>query len=379
MALAEGPRPPEAVSGVVLASIPERLGPCVDQPLRGCVELAKIALVGETAILEEALRPVPWSWDGVWARSTVLYLAGPPGGGKTTLLFLLSVCLMADRPTMLLNRMVTPMDPGQVLVLVEGEHGPGSTSRKLVAACTTMGLSTAVLDRVVILARKSVLIGDGRWGEVVRMIAAGVVGCVAIDTLGRCAPSDSNSEQEQTRVFELLVRAIEAGPIVAGTGPEPREPVSRQPGMVVLGHVKKGQGTYDVEDVSGSAARAGQADTIGLVIPNKEDAVIRSTTVYWPKVRDGDEPALPVTYEIRARVLSLVDRPSKKADGVDADALCSLVGEVPGRSGNWLAKEMGKRKETVLATLQSLKSAGRVRRAGEGWILSSSVGNDVPF
>jgi hypothetical protein len=136
--------------------------------------------------------------------------------------------------------------------------------------------------------------------------------------------------------------------------------------------------------VSGSAARAGQADSIGLVIPNKEDGVIQSTTVYWPKVRDGDDPVLPVTFRTnaKARSIELVDRPTKSR-GVDAETLCAFVAAFPMRSGSWLAKQMSKSKESVLAALQSLETDGKVRREGDartgGYIIVRQASSDVPF
>jgi energy-coupling factor transporter ATP-binding protein EcfA2 len=344
------------------------VGPSAEFPLRSCVELQKFALTSFEEILSEAERPIDWVWKGCASKSNVVMLCGPPGGGKTTLLFLILAALASRSSVSLLGRNMTPMPAGQVIVLIEGEQGQASTCRKLLASCFVQGIpsETALVDadtgvtRIVILARKSVLVGDDRWKEIVRMIGAGVVGHVAIDTLARCAPGDSNDEKEQTRVFEQICGAIESGPI------------DRRPTVWILSHSNKKEPTYTVNDVSGSAARAGQADSVALVYPNMVEGQLHSVTLYWPKVRDADEPLEAVTYTMRGKEFAIVEKPMRSKGGTangTAELRARLLEYVeahPGLYANAIASPkseggVGANKSSIIALLPSMAAEGLLR------------------
>ncbi|MFO0619338.1 MAG: hypothetical protein U0414_42510, partial [Polyangiaceae bacterium] len=127
------------------------------EPLRGLSRLGPIALVGRATIAARAFEPVPYVWQDIAVRATIVLLAGGPGEGKTTLLFLLAAArINIEAPVKVLLREVKPAPPGQFFVLIEGEHGESSASRKLVKSCTMLGIHDDSLNRIIILARRSV-------------------------------------------------------------------------------------------------------------------------------------------------------------------------------------------------------------------------------
>lgn len=363
---------------VDVAGSPAAEGPSSSEPLRGCVELARFALTRFEDIVSEAERPVDWVWSGCAARSNVVMLCGPPGGGKTTLLFLLLAALASTRPVELLGRAVAPMSRGRVIVLVEGEQGQSSTARKLLASCHALGIRSEEtlrdpetgVTRIVILARKSVLVGDERWKEIVRMVAAGVVGHVALDTLARVAPGDSNDEKEQTRIFDQVCQAIESAPTEES-----------RPTVWVLTHSNKKDPSYTVNDVSGSAARAGQADSVALVYPNMEDGCIKSVSLYWPKVRDADDPLPAVTYTMAKRTLTVVDAPAKKSKRSNDELRPLVVAYVlshQGSSGNEVVGGIGRRRVEVMDVIGSLIDERILVREG-GKLYVPSEDGELPL
>jgi hypothetical protein len=195
----------------------------------------------------------------------IVVVAGAPGGGKTTLLFLiLAVRLHFGEPQNLLGLSLQPAPERKWIVLIEAEHGEGSTARKLVKSFRVLGLDNAGLRRVIIVARKAVKLGSPEWNDVVTLIKEGVVSDVAIDTIARVAPADGNDEQEQVAVYEALSRAIEAAPDDA------------KPIVWAAAHTRKGA-TGGLEDVSGSVQRVGQADSVLICDPR------RSTGESYPR------------------------------------------------------------------------------------------------
>ena len=112
----------------------------------------------------------------------------------------------------LLGRQVEPAPVGAWVVLIEGEHSESSAARKLLRSVRLLRLDERALDRVILIARKAVRLGSPEWADVVRLIAAGLVSDIALDTVARVAPSDSDSEREQTAIFDLVAQAIDAAP-----------------------------------------------------------------------------------------------------------------------------------------------------------------------
>jgi hypothetical protein len=265
-----------------------RLRPSSAEPLRGLDHLARVALLGRDRILEKAREPVSFVWKDIAVAGTIVLLAGGPSEGKTTLLFLL-LCARASvgASVDLLGRSVAPAPQGQRLVLIEGEHGEGSTCRKLKKSCAVLGVDDLALDRIIVVARKAVRLGSPAWRDIEALVAAGLVSDIALDTVARVAPGEANDEREQVAIFDIVAQTIEAAP--------PR----MAPTAWACAHTRK-NATGGLADVSGSAQRAGQADSVLLVKGEKVNGRTVSSTVIFEKLREDpeDDYPKPVTFAI---------------------------------------------------------------------------------
>jgi hypothetical protein len=272
--------------------------PTAAEPLRGLEQLAAVAIIGRSNVLELATRPVVYLWRDIAIAGIIVVIAGGPGSGKTTLLFLILVArLNLDAPVNVLGREVSPAPPGRFVVLIEAEHGAASAARKLSRSCRLLGVDDMCLDRVILVARKSVRIGSVEWGQVGRMVAAGLVSDIAIDTLARVAPADANSESEQVNIFDQIAQTIDLAP-------EHAKPVAW-----VVAHTRKSE-SLDLSDVSGSVQRTGQADTVLLVQAERRDGKVVSSKVTFPKLREEpDEYPGPTEYSITGNTLNGMDAP----------------------------------------------------------------------
>lgn len=264
-------------------------GPSVSAPLRGLEHLGKLAVFGRDALRALAAAPVAYAWRDIAVAGTVTLIAGPPAEGKTTLLFLLLAArLTTGDPVTLLGRVVTPAPAGQYVVLIEGEHSEGSTARKMLRMMALLGVDDVALDRLIVVARKAVKLGSPAWLDVVKLTKAGLVSDIALDTIARVAPGDANDEREQVAIFDIVAQAIESAP----------DGGDEKPSAWAVAHTRKGEAA-SLEDVSGSAQRVGQADTVALVKGEKVDGRTVSTTVTFAKLReDPDVYPLPVTFAI---------------------------------------------------------------------------------
>lgn len=254
----------------------ELVEPCAAEPMRGCPRLRQIAVMGVAAIRALAAAPIPYAWDDVAVAGTIVLLAGGPSEGKTTLLFLLlaaraSVCSGAVH---LLGRDVHPAPAGRYVLLIEGEHSEGSTARKLISSLDILGVSDRALERVIIVARKSLTIGSPEWTEVVAMVRAGLISDIAIDTIARCSGADANDEAAQVAIYRSLADCIEAAPNA-----------DARPTVWLVAHTRKGAGG-ELADVSGSAQRVGQADSVLLVRGMKVRGRTVSSRVSFAKLRE---------------------------------------------------------------------------------------------
>jgi hypothetical protein len=256
------------------------------------------------------------------------------------------------------------MAEGQYVVIVEAEQSERSACRKLLASYQTLGLPGRETHRTILIARRSVRLGDLIWQEVAQLIVEGRVGHLILDTIARVCPGESNDEKAQTEIFDTIVRTI-------GSGRPP-------PTCWLLTHSRKGERTGSVADVSGSQARAGQADTVALLQGHQEDGAMSCATLSWPKIRDADEPALPYTYRLRKGVLEECAPPSTEAasprkasvaaaprdsrasevlEFVEANRLCSA---------NDVYRKFGGNRNAVLDLVRNLVVEGRLCRFADG-------------
>lgn len=249
-------------------------------PLHGLPELTKAAVIGQMAIEELAAKPIDYVWADIVVAGTIALIAGGPGCGKTTLLFLLVVARLHDQPTKVLHREVAPAPAGKYVVLIEAEHGESSAARKLVRSCDALGIDRKCLNRLILVARKNVCIGDPAWNEVCVLASRGLVSDIVVDTIARATRSEANDEQEQIKVFAEVARAIE---------------LAQGVGLVVwlVAHTRKSE-NLELDDVSGSTQRVGQADTVLLMKAERRDGQVIASKVKFAKLREepDDYPAV---------------------------------------------------------------------------------------
>jgi hypothetical protein len=262
-------------------------GPTAADPLRGLRHLGIVAVMGRQRLLDLAAKPIAYVWQDIAVAGTIVLISGPPAEGKTTLLFLvIAARLNTGEAVQLLGRRIEPAPPGKWIVLIEGEHSEASTSRKLLKSIRLLGIDESALDRVIVVARKAVRLGSPEWLDVEHMVSLGLVSDIAIDTIARCAPADANDEREQVAIFDAIATTIE------------KAPEGENPLVWTVAHNRK-NGSGGLADVSGSAQRTGQADTVLMIAGEKVGGQTVSTTVTFPKLReDPDEYPLPVTFAI---------------------------------------------------------------------------------
>lgn len=323
-----------------------KLSPTPDDPLRGLSALAKVAAIGRAHLLGLAAQVVAYVWQDIAVAGTILLLASGPSEGKTTLLFLI-LAARANRgePVTLLGRRITPAPPGKYLVIIEGEHSEASAARKLVRSLRLLGIEDGALHRVILVARKAVRIGSPEWLDIVRLISCGLVSDIAIDTLARVAPSDANDEREQVAIFDVVAQAIDAAP----------SPADR-PMAWAASHTRKNGKTGDLADVSGSAQRTGQADTVLLLEGEKIEGRTVATKVVFLKLREEpDAYPLPVTFSVTTdRVLMSERRPD---DERPLEARITDLLRIGPRTRNALATALGRSHGDVEQALSLLFAA----------------------
>jgi energy-coupling factor transporter ATP-binding protein EcfA2 len=312
--------------------------PSVVDPISGLVNLAPIALLSRARYLELAAQPVAYTWRDILVAGTIGVLAGAPGSGKTTLAYLYAAARAASSGSiLLLGRQVYAAHPAQRLVVIEAEHSEPSAARKLLASLRLLGLSDAVLEhgRVITIARKAVTLGSPAWREVVQLMQLGLVSDVIVDTVARFAPGDANAEAEQVAIYDRIAQALEQAPGSLSDVPPPT--------CLLVAHTRKGAATDDLEGVSGSAQRVGQADTVLLAEATRDGGRVLSTRVTFSKLREdpGDRWPAAQSFSIVEGALIQEVAPGRvsaptpaetQAIKLDADAyeLAELVQAIPG-------------------------------------------------
>jgi hypothetical protein len=326
-------------------------GPTADHPLRGLEHLSKVAVLGREALLALATAPIVYVWNGIALVGIIVVIAGGVGSGKTTLLFFVLVARANTGDAIkVLGREVTPAPAGTFVVLIEGEHSESSAARKLVKSCRLLGIDESALDRIIIVARKDARIGSPVWQDVEKLIAAGLVSDVALDTLARVAPGDANDEREQVQIFNLIATAIERSPSVA-----------TRPVVWPVAHTRKDAGD-DLDGVSGSAQRTGQADTVLMVRAEKRDGKVISSRVTFAKLREEpDDYPGPVEFTVTKD--RLIESTSATDDGRPLEERileCCRLG--PQTKGALKAK-LGRSNDDIEGAITNLFAAHQITTA----------------
>lgn len=260
-----------------------------DNPLASLKALGSVAVVGRDKILDLASKEIVYIWEGIATQGTSVLLSAGPGSGKTTLLFLLLAARLNQGGAVpVLGHRITPAPAGKFLVVIENEHSEESASRIVVRSCRLLGVDDHCLDRLVLVGRKNVLLNSPVWQDIEKLITSGLCSDVVIDTLARFAPGDANEEEAQVAVFAAVQAAIEKAP-----SPD------TQPTCWIAAHSRKG-GSGGIDDVSGSAQRAGQVDAVLTMQAQHVDGKVRSVKVMFPKIREKDADSWPdpVVYRI---------------------------------------------------------------------------------
>lgn len=339
----------------------------VAKPLRF---LPRVWLRGAARVRQLASQPVAWAWQDYAVDGTLVVLAGPPGGGKTTLLFLI-ILARSWQGAPLLDRAVASAPQGRCVILIEGEHGEASTARKLLKSAALLQIPLDDLDhifdhRLIIVARKAVTLNSAEWRDVRRMIARGEVSDIAIDTIARVAPSDANDEAEQTAVFEQIAAALE------------KAPKGQSPIAWILAHTRK-SGADALEDVSGSVQRVGQADSVIIVAPARDSSgKVTHSTIRLLKAReDPDEHPEAMNLEIAGEGVSWRSAASRKGAATTplAEAERRVLAEARKHRErhtckSHLADAAGGRKQDNIAAIDGLVTAGKLTFTPNGVVIS---------
>lgn len=343
----------DAPSKVVRLNGSSKTRPTAEDPLAGLRILPGIVMRGRQAIIDEAKRPIEYVWHEITVLGTVNLIAGPPAEGKTTLLFLLLACRMAPSPQNFLGRMLLPAPQGKFIVLIEAEHSDGGTARKLIQSLDTLNLPQDGLDRLLVIARKAVKIGDQAWAEITFLVSLGLISDIAVDTLARAAPADANNEAEQTEIFDTIAQTIERAP----TAPD-------RPTVWLVAHSRKNDRTGGLGDVSGSTQRTGQSDTVIIVEGTKVDGETVSSKVTFPKLREPpDLYPKPVTFSIVREPDGRRRLSSDTLDSLDAGKpLEELIWDqlTEPRTKSDLAERLKRSREDVNAAVDALFAAGQL-------------------
>jgi AAA domain len=316
--------------------------PTTHAPLSGLPHLAKVALLGRPAILKAAAEQVAFVWQDIATAGGVVLLAGAPGEGKTTLLFLVLLARAAhERAHELLGRTIRGAAKGKYIVLVEGEHSEGSTARKLLASAKMLGIDDSATDHFIVVARRAIAIGSPAWQDIVALVSAGLVSDIAVDTIARIAAADADNEQQQVAIFEAVSQAIESAPAA-----------SEKPTVWVVAHTRKNNLTGGLADVSGSTQRTGQADTVLLVKGQRQNGRVASTSVTFAKLREtpNHHPA-PATLTITDG--QIVDGLAPDIRIPLEDRILELLNAEP-KNKNMLARALDRSGKDIEAALTKL-------------------------
>lgn len=329
---------------------PSAWQPTVTDRFSGLPLLKEISLRSRSRYCELAAQRIEYTWCDILVAGTIGVLAGSPGSGKTTLAYLYAAARATrGRSFVLLGREVYSADGSQSLVIIEAEHSEPSAARKLLASLRLLKLDDAVLkdERVITIARKAVTLGSPAWLEIVQLIAAGLVSDVIVDTVARFAPADANAEAEQVAIYDQVAQALERAP--------KDKPL---PTCLLVAHTRKGAAAEDLEGVSGSTQRVGQADTVLLAEATREGGRVLSTRVTVAKLREdpGDRWPVPISVSIAQGELgpelrqeraapvagskAAAEQQYKDKADEDAHALAKEVDLVPGLGTRALRKVM---------------------------------------
>ena len=180
--------------------------------------------------------------------------------------------------------MVTPAPAGQWIVLIEEQH-EGGASRKLRRAVKDLNADPSCLERILVLSRDPVIVGDVAWSEAGSLAAAGLLSDIAVDTLANCTKEAANDEQEQIELYWKFKAIAKAGVTV----------------WLIAHSRKNSDDAWHLGDLSGSQQRGAQSDSVCMLeVHRNKDGKKTSITAHWEKLREelpeGEDAAVAVRY-----------------------------------------------------------------------------------
>ncbi len=325
--------------------------PTADDPMHGLSKLSAVAVVGREKFVELSERKISYVWPPVASRGWVVMLCAPPGLGKTTLLVMLLVARAnTGAPVEVLGLPVEPAPAGTYVLFVEGEVDEIAIARKLRGTCALLGVDESALDRIIVIPRKGVRVGDPVWMEAEKLIAAALVSDIGLDSVARCAPagSDTNDEAQQTALFDSLARAVDLAPNAES-----------KPVCWLIAHSRKG-GSGGLDDVLGSRARTAQIDSLIMLDGEKSNGRVLHVTAIFEKLRhDVDEHPEPVTITIdrdpvtRAQRLT-VGNVTKDDRPLEAQIESLLAKHPDGLTKSKIADTLGRNRGDVQTAIDAL-------------------------
>ena len=191
---------------------------------------------------------------------------------------------------------MTPAPAGQWVVLVEEQHEAGA-ARKLLRAVRDLHADPECLQRILVLARDPVIVGDVTWGEVGALAASGLVSDMAVDTFANCTKEQANDEQEQIELYRKFKAIANAGVTV----------------WVVAHSRKNSDDAWHLADLSGSQQRGAQSDSVCMLeIHRDKDGNKNAITAHWEKLREelpeNETLAVAVRYARNGRPIGAGNR-----------------------------------------------------------------------
>lgn len=318
------------------------------------------ALVGFDEIDDVASEAIEWAWEGIYAVDHGIECAGASYSGKTTLGFLLAAAhAHVGEPVEVLGRRVTPVPEGKSVVIVEEENSQRSCRDKLIASCEMLGIEPrAALDRIVLIARCGMQVGDPQWRALLALAAADRIGFTLIDSRARVFNGGSaNAEEDQCTRDVLQLMNHSGGPVFIVSH-------TRKPSGMRSGGARR----LALEDVSGSHQRAAWADVVLLVSAERDEADrVLSSTVRVGKLRDAvDDHPEPVTFSIakdqQGRWRCAVNASAREADQPVHERVFELLRREGEKTKTELRTALSTSGATIERALSVLFKERRVRK-----------------
>jgi energy-coupling factor transporter ATP-binding protein EcfA2 len=323
--------------------------PTFEDPFRNLPFFNANALWSRQTIEAEADKPIEYFWHLIASAGQIVMIAGPSGGGKTTLVSILIVALAnTGEPIEVLGYRVTPAAARRFIVFVEAEHGKPSAARKLVKACRIAGIDPSALDRIIVLARSALQMGTDAWRELGRLVEAGLAAHLILDTLPQVAPGDANDEKMQAEIMRSMTALIELAP------------ADGRPVIWPVVHTRK-SGADALEDVSGSVQRIGGADTVLIVNPERVDGRVVASKVTFAKLREDPDPEpwpMPVTFTIEGGRIT-INGAQKRDERPLEERVLSLL-EIGGKTKSEMKDALHVSGVTLETAITSLFGARRI-------------------